>query len=326
MSAEDYHLLNCTPTSTDEEIKRAYKKLALKYHPDKCGGSNEKFVQIQAALERITAARNGPPAPDLPTGPPLNCDISTTLEKIYAGETRKLKITKAVQCPDCRRNICPTCRGTCRQVHVVQLAPGMMQQVVVPCQACSGRGKSGPECKTCKGRGSVNETKVVEIHIRAGRLDQTQIVLEGEGEYKQGTTPGPLIVNVKVAPHPLFIIHDNRHLILAPTISLGDALAGTNLKFKHVNGADICVHLKYVRVGDMFKVDGLGMSSASHLFIRPHIQFPLEQPVGLTLINPVPAEPDALTPELVADLPPITPPEVDGEGPFHHQPPNCQQQ
>ncbi len=49
-----YTTLNVTPQASDEEIKRAYRKLALKYHPDRNQGSRnaeEKIREINAAYE-----------------------------------------------------------------------------------------------------------------------------------------------------------------------------------------------------------------------------------------------------------------------------------
>ncbi len=52
MEFKDYYsTLNISFGANDEEIKKAYKQLAKKYHPDSEGGSEEKFKEIQEAYE-----------------------------------------------------------------------------------------------------------------------------------------------------------------------------------------------------------------------------------------------------------------------------------
>jgi DnaJ like chaperone protein len=61
-----YKVLEITPEATDEEIKAAYRKMAVKYHPDKVEhlgpeiqkSAKEKFQQLQAAYEEIKKRRN----------------------------------------------------------------------------------------------------------------------------------------------------------------------------------------------------------------------------------------------------------------------------
>lgn len=61
-----YKILEITKNATDSEIKKAYRKMAKKYHPDKLEGlgeehkvgGKEKFQNIQAAYEKIKKQRN----------------------------------------------------------------------------------------------------------------------------------------------------------------------------------------------------------------------------------------------------------------------------
>jgi DnaJ family protein B protein 4 len=57
MKKEYYQLLQVAETATTEEIKKAYRKLALKYHPDKNPGdavAQQKFVEINQAYDTLS--------------------------------------------------------------------------------------------------------------------------------------------------------------------------------------------------------------------------------------------------------------------------------
>ncbi|RKF04160.1 DnaJ like chaperone protein [Tenacibaculum lutimaris] len=60
-----YKMLEITKEATNDEVKKAYRKMAKKHHPDKLqnlgeehkNGANEKFQKIQAAYEQIKKER-----------------------------------------------------------------------------------------------------------------------------------------------------------------------------------------------------------------------------------------------------------------------------
>jgi DnaJ like chaperone protein len=61
----DYKILEVEATASDEEVKKAYRKMAVKYHPDKVEGlgeevkksAEEKFKQLQEAYDNIKKKR-----------------------------------------------------------------------------------------------------------------------------------------------------------------------------------------------------------------------------------------------------------------------------
>lgn len=54
MASDYYELLGISKGASDDEIKKAYRKLAHKYHPDKSGGDEKKFKEINEAYQVLS--------------------------------------------------------------------------------------------------------------------------------------------------------------------------------------------------------------------------------------------------------------------------------
>lgn len=79
---------------------------------------------------------------------------------------------------------------------MLQMGPGMYQQIQKACDKCSGQGEiigEGGKCKTCKGKKIVEKEKLIEVAVDKGMPHNYPIKMSGEGNEIPDAIAGDLI-------------------------------------------------------------------------------------------------------------------------------------
>lgn len=210
-----------------------------------------------------------------PTIEPIETRVRLTLEDVFKGVTKKVRVSRPQICPDCdgfgtksktEKPKCMECRGSGKVVQQQSLGPGMIQQTVSSCHKCRGTGtasKPDDQCIKCQSKGYKNVTQEVSVEIPAGVPSNVTLIVRGEGGRIPGAQPVDLHVHVDVSPHALFKRRGD-DLIMDKTLSLSQALLGSNFDVKALDGKVLNVNLSEIlKPGGVIKISGEGMPSSS---------------------------------------------------------------
>lgn len=253
-----YEELGVTRKSSSDEIKKAYRKLALKNHPDK-GGDSEKFKKIQAAYDILSdpdkkskydqfgleGVQNDNMATDetnifesffgsrrgfnmnfrgrdrkaKDTTFPITC----TLKDLYSGKKIKIAINRRVKSGEPIK--CSGCEGHGSVIKTMHIGPGMIQQIQSSCSNCEG---TGVKCNM------KTERKVIELDIEKGTPDNHSIRIEGAGHETPGVKTSDVVFTLNVKKSDAFT-RKNNDLYTKIDISLTEALFGCKFALIHLD-------------------------------------------------------------------------------------------
>jgi DnaJ homolog subfamily A member 2 len=180
----------------------------------------------------------------------------------------------------------------------------MVQQVQSVCHACEGKGKIIDEkdkCKSCKGKKTYRDRKVLEVVIEKGMKNGSKIRFSGEADELPGTIPGDVIFVVQEKEHEIFQ-RKGADLLMTMELELSEALCGFVKTIRHLDGRSIKIESpvgKVILPDSLHCIQGEGMPypgnpfTKGRLFINFKVNFPesIAQPAIASILSVLPAPP-----------------------------------
>src|SRR5467141_562082 len=302
-----YETLEVDRTADESKLKAAFRKLAMKWHPDKNPGdaaSEMRFKEINeayevlkdgdkraaydrfghAAFEQGMGGGGGPER-----GADLRYNMEIKLEEAFLGKTAKIEIPVSVTCESCsgtgakagtRPKTCSMCGGAGR----VRQAQGFFT-LERTCPGCQGRGQMIEDaCPSCVGSGRVTRERNLSVNIPQGVEDGTRIRLAGEGEAGvRGGPPGDLYIFLSLATH-LFFQRDGADLHCRVPISMVTASLGGEFEVPTIDKGKTKVKVPSgTQSGRRFRIASKGMPVLrSRQTGDMYVQVVVETPQNLT--------------------------------------------
>jgi len=226
-----YQILGINKNATQDEIKKAYRKLSKQFHPDVNPQGEDKFKQIAEAYD-VLSDENKKNQYDNPNPfgngfeggnpfdmfndiinnqrqrrPPKVKDktikVTLTPEESYKGSEKEITYQYKDSCQLCSgsggdKNMCNVCNGS----GFVQqrVGTGLFTQIVeTNCPSCRGRGQIviNP-CHNCNGEGSIDRFQTIKINIPKSVDNGDFLRVNGKGDYINGTQ-GDLLLQIDIS-------------------------------------------------------------------------------------------------------------------------------
>jgi curved DNA-binding protein len=220
-----YSTLGVNRNATEDDIKKAYRKMAMKHHPDR-GGNETTFKQISEAYEILSDPQKkqmvdmgvDPKSQGMGGGPrqgqnPFEFHFNSgNFEDVFSNfgfggggfgfGGRQQQRNKTIN------------------INVDLFLEDVLNGKELDAELAVPNGKK----------------KIINISIPAGIEGGQQVRYQGMGDASiTGIPPGDLIVNIRVMPHPVFR-REGDSLIVEKNISVWDAILGCALDLQTLDG------------------------------------------------------------------------------------------
>jgi len=218
VSKDYYQTLGVNREASADDIKKAFRKLSMEYHPDRNPDNPEaedKFKEMNEAYSVLSdsgkksqydnpnpfiggrnpfdfrgfgGVRRRSPNPNRPRrGRDLKFVVDIPISTFIFGGEENFRPSFRDACPKCNgkgaksTKICPNCNGAGMIIEEKNMN-GMHMMSQTSCNACRGTGEIITEkCDECNGKGEININKYFNIQIKSNSRDGDVVSYKGLG-------------------------------------------------------------------------------------------------------------------------------------------------
>lgn len=298
-----YQTLGVGKEASQDDIKKAYRKLARKYHPDLNPGdkvSEDKFKEINEAYtvvgdekKRAEYDKGGTfnfdgsgggfdaggfsdifgdifggrfsHEPEFTRGEDLVMGLELSIEDAFTGKTMNIPVSRSVSCETCKGKGAESFETCpkCNGAGHIQASRGFLR-IAQPCHDCGGTGRKAiSSCKKCGGRGSIFTTETLKVKIPAGADEGSLIRLKGKGNAGKNGGPSGDLL-LDIRIRPHPVFQKNGiDINVQIPVTFGEAALGARIEVPTLDGSSMMKLPPGTQGGRRFKLSGKGYIAKS---------------------------------------------------------------
>lgn len=295
-----YKTLEIEKNASQTTIKKAYRRLAAKYHPDrnKEPDAEEKFKEITNAYEilsdpnkRVKYDQFGEEGMNDPFAgggfdpfgmfnmgrqqQKVTQHIhKLTLEEYFTKNSVNINVARKTNCNECDAtgftdktyHKCKVCNGSGISVRIISHGHFIQQSQSV-CPSCNGQKFDVTEingrCPSCNGKGTIETIETIEANIPSNILGNPMTLLPEKGEFVGGRQLD-LAVVFKLKMPKNFGYTSDRKLIYTMSINYIETMCGFKRVIEHPSGKKILIVSdkgNVINPDIIYTLDNLGFSN-----------------------------------------------------------------
>jgi molecular chaperone DnaJ len=302
-----YETLGVSKDATQDEIKKAYRKLSKQYHPDVNPEGGEKFKEISVAYDTIGDETkrvqydnkmnnpfggngnvsyedifnqmfgnqgNNPFEQKRKSAPDKIIKVQVSPLESFKGVDKVIRYMKDNHCDVCsgsggEQQKCGTCGGAGFQIKTFGTG-FMVQQIRTACQTCAGRGYTlVHRCFSCDGKGIKSTTHEITVKLPVGVDDGQYLKLASLGDFRNGEY-GDLVVQISMVSQDGFEKMNN-DLIYNLFLNLQE-IQDDKFTIPHPNGELVINALPIFDSSKPLRLKGKGFNDGD-MYVKLNVKF-----------------------------------------------------